>query len=148
MKTGVLLLFLVAACATTAVAASPLHTAGATTVCLGSHHVLANRVPIRQVLPRPLSATAALQISFALVPAQALDNGHIVFEPSPAKAKVVAAAWFAYSMEQASHVKGVDLSKIKIELRDVFTVSGNTITVWQNQPVKPASRRLVARCLR
>jgi hypothetical protein len=88
-----------------------------------------------------------VQISFALVSAQALDHGEIVFEPTAAKAKSVAAGWVAYSLEQASHVQGVDLSMIKIRIRDAFTVSGNTITVWENQPVKPASRRLVAGCL-
>ena len=47
-----------------------------------------------------------------------------------------------------SKVQGVDLSKVKITLKDVFTVRGNSITVWENQPVKVASRRIVNACLR
>jgi hypothetical protein len=148
MRVGAVAMLLVAMLAAAASGATSSYTAGATTACLNSRHVLVSRKPIRQVLPRPLPATAALQISFALIPAQAIDNGYIVFEPTAGKAKTVAAAWYAYSIEQASHVKGVDLSMIKIRLRDVFTVSGNAITVWNSQPVKPASRRLVASCLR
>ena len=148
MRVGVMAILVVALWAATAQSATMTYTAKSTTRCLTSRHVLANPEPVRRFLPRPLTATAALQISFALIPAQALDHGDIVFEPTAAKAKSVAAAWFAYSMEQASHVKGVDLSLIKIHLRDVFTVSGNTITVWESQPVKLTSRRLIASCLR
>jgi hypothetical protein len=148
MRLGVITVLLVATFAATASGATSTYTASATSACLTSRHVLANSKPVRQVLPKPLTATAVLQISFAFIPAQAIDSGEIVFEPTAAKAKTVAAAWYAYSLKQASQVKGVDLSMIKIQLRDVFTVAGNTITVWNNQPVKQASRRLVSRCLR
>jgi hypothetical protein len=99
-------------------------------------------------MPASVPAVATLKANFALIPSQALDNGLIVFEQSPAKAQRVAAAWFAIEMRQLAKMQGVDLSKVKISLRDVFTVSGNTITTWLSQPVKPASRRLVATCLR
>jgi hypothetical protein len=148
MRLCVIATLVVATFAATAAGATGTYTAGATTACLSSRHVLASSKPVRQVLPKPLTATNALLISFALIPAQAIDSGYIVFEPTAAKAKTVAAAWFAYSLKEASHVKGVDLSMLKVQLRDVFTVTGNTITVWNNQPVKPASRRLVAKCLR
>lgn len=130
-----------------AIAAGSEYTASATSACLTSHRVLVSRVPRAQVLPLSLPAVSALRLSFGLIPAQALDNGVIVFERNPATAQRVAAAWFAYDKRQAARVQGVDLSKIKMRLSDVYTVSGNTITAWSSQPVKLASRRIVARCL-
>jgi hypothetical protein len=93
----------------------------------------------KTMLPMKLPATAVLQVSFALIPARALDHGYVVFERSPAAAARVATAWFNHDLKQMSKVQGVDLSKVKITLKDVFAVRGNSITVWENQPVKVAS---------
>jgi hypothetical protein len=124
------------------------YSAAATTTCLSSHRVLVSRVARAPDMPKSLPALATLKMSFALIPSEALDNGAIVFEKSPTKAQRVAAAWFEIEKRQLAKTQGVDLSRFKITLRDVFTVSGNTITTWYSQPVKPASRRLVAGCLR
>jgi hypothetical protein len=144
----VLVLLVSAIAASCAEAMGDPYTATATDKCLTSHHVLVSRVARVPQMPVSLPAVATLKASFALIPSQALDSGVIVFEQSPAKAQRVAAAWFAIEKRQLAKMPGVDLSKIQISLRDVFTVSGNTITTWYSQPVKPASRRLVAGCLR
>jgi hypothetical protein len=138
---------LLAAATSVAAAAGTPYSAKPTTNCLMAHHVLVSSQSRSQVLPPKLPATAVIQMSFALVPAQALDHGYVAFERDPATAKRVAAAWFTYSLKQASRVEGVDLSMLKITLKEAFTVRGNSITVWENQP-KTASRRLISSCLR
>jgi hypothetical protein len=134
--------------ATGAAAMVASYSAAATMSCLSSHRVLVSRVARVPDMPKSLPALATLKLSFALIPPEALDNGAIVFERSPTSAQRVAAAWFEIEKRQIAKTQGVDLSKIKITRRDVFTVSGNTITAWYSQPFKPASRRLVAGCLR
>jgi hypothetical protein len=143
-----LVVCILAVCTSAAAAVATTYTAKATTKCLMSHHVLVSPQSKAQVLPLKLPAVAAIQVSFAFIPSQALDHGYVVFERDPAIASRVATAWFNYDLKQASKVKGVDLSKVRITLKDVFTVRGNSITVWQNQPVKAASRRLTTLCLR
>jgi hypothetical protein len=148
VRFGVWVFVVVAVVPATAAGAASTYTAKATTACLTARHVLAQPERRSRVLPPGLPATDVVQFSLALIPAQALDNGYIVFERDAPTAQRVAERWFRYDLAQAAKVKGVDLTKIKIRLRDVFTVKGNTITGWRNQPVKPASRRLIGVCLR
>lgn len=148
MKLGILIGLAAVLVPTATGSAGAAYSAKATAACLTGQHVLTSDEPRPWVLPPGLPAVGVLQFSLALIPGQALDNGSIVFERDPATATRVAERWFRYDLAQAAKVKGVDLSKLKIQLSDVFTVKKNTITVWRNQPVKPASLRLVSRCLR
>ena len=70
-----------------------------------------------------------------------------VFERAEATATRVAERWFRYRRAQAVRVK-VDLSEVKIQLPHSLTVKQNTLAVWDNQPVKNASRRLISGYLR
>jgi hypothetical protein len=122
--------------------------ARATTACLTAHRVLANSVPRTQVLPARYPSVAALQISFALIPAQSIDHGWIFFEKDPATASRVGAAWIAYLIKQAARVQGIDQSQAARVIRASVSVDRNAIVQWDNRPTKAASRRLVASCLR
>ena len=113
-----------------------------------SHEVLASPIRRTQVLPAQSPAVAALQISFALVPAQALDHGWIIFEKSSATAQHVSAALIIYLVAQAQRVRGIDQNKAKRLIQESVSVSRNAIVEWGNLPVKDASRKLIASCLR
>jgi hypothetical protein len=134
--------------ATAAAAGSAPYSARATTACLTAHRVLANSVPRSQVLPAHYPAVAALQISFALIPAQAIDHGWIIFEKDPATAQRVGAAWIAYSVKHAERVQGIDQSEARRVILEAVSVTGNAIVEWDNHPIKAASRKRIASCLR
>jgi len=99
-------------------------------------------------VPAGIPAVSAIGFSFALISAQALDHGTIVFERDAATAKRATAALFAYSVKQAKQVQGIPMNQVKAIIREAFTIRGNAIIVWENPHTKPASKRLVAACLR
>jgi hypothetical protein len=138
---------LAASSVSAAAAGSAPYTAGATGACLTSHSVLVSPVATSRVLPPHYAAVAALQVSFAMIPAQAIDSATIVFEKDPATARRVRAAWLAYSVKRAQHVQGIDQAVAKRAIEQLLRVSGNAIVGWGNA-VKPATRKLVASCLR
>jgi len=123
-------------------------TSSRTATCLAAHRVIANSAPVKTSVPPGIPAVAALDFTFALIPAQAVDHGSIVFERDPSAARRAAAAWLSYSLAQAARVQGIDQARARAILKAAFTVRGNAVVLWDNAHVKPASRRRIAGCLR
>jgi hypothetical protein len=55
---------------------------------------------------------------------------------------------FAFNVAEASPVQWISLAKAKAVIRQSLTLHGNSVTVWQNHPVKSASRSRVLSCIR
>jgi hypothetical protein len=128
--------------------AATTYTVRPTTACLTAHRVLSSRLPLASALPPGTTAVAAISFSFALIPAQVLDNGLIVFARSPTAAQKVAAAWIAYAIAQASHVQGIDQAKARARIRNSVSTKANAVVIWNDATPKAASRQRVATCLR
>jgi hypothetical protein len=123
-------------------------TATRTSSCLTAHNLISNVIPKRSAVPPSIPVEAAVEFSFALIPAQALDHGSIVFARDTATAKRALALLFAYYVNQALRVHGVDRAQVKALIRESMSLRGNAITLWVNHPVKTASRKRIAACLR
>jgi hypothetical protein len=121
---------------------------GRTAACLSAHQVLANAAATKSVVPPTIPAVSAIQFSFALVPAQAIDHGSIVFERDPATAKRASEAWYTYSVAQAQRVQGISMKQATAVIRASFTLLGNAIVLWDNQHPKAASKKRISTCLR
>ncbi len=141
------LLALTCAAATAGAATAPF-TAKRTTACLTVHQVISNPAAKKDVLPPGYPAVAALEFSFAMIPAQAVDHGALVFERNSATAQLVATKWIAYSIQQAMRVQGIDQDKARARILGSVSLRRNVITLWENDHVKPASRARIAGCLR
>jgi hypothetical protein len=141
-------LFAVSCVAAASGAASALFTAKRTTSCLTAHQVISNPAAKKDVLPPGYPAVAALEFTFAMIPAQAVDHGTLVFERNAATAQLVATRWIAYSIQRASHVQGIDQNKARARILSSVSLRRNVVTLWDNEHVKPASRVRITGCLR
>jgi hypothetical protein len=148
MKSFVLVVVGVVVVAASASAARSPHTAKRTAACLTAHKVLTRQDPVKQVLPPGLKAVEALSIGFAMIPAQATDQAELFFAASPRSAKTLAAGWIRFSIEQASHVQGINQADVARRIRNSVSVQGNVVVSWQIEHPKLASKRLVASCLK
>jgi len=140
------LLALVASSATAG--ATIPYTAKRTTTCLSAHQVISNPVSKSRAVPAQFPAVAVLQFSFALVAAEALDHGNVVFERDAVTAKRVTTAWIAYAVSQAQRVQGINQKQALALVLQAISRNGNAITIWTNTHVKPASRARLSSCLR
>ena len=133
--------------ASSSAAGSP-YTAKRTAACLTAHKVLTTQDRVKKVLPPGLKAVEALSIGFAMIPAQATDSAELFFAVNGAAAKTLAAGWIRYSIEQASHVQGINQADVRKRIRDHVSVQGNVVVGWGVDRPKLASKRLVASCLK
>ena len=124
------------------------YTARPTSACLTAHKVIVNPLPRTQAVPPHVPVLAAIEYSFALIPAQAVDHGEIVFERDAATAQRAWAKLYAMNVAEAAQVQGISLAKAAAVIRQSLGLHGNAVTIWENHPVKAASRARVLGCLR
>jgi hypothetical protein len=125
-----------------------VYTVKPTSACLTAHKVLVSPIPRAQAVPAHVPVLAAINYSFALIPAQAVDHGEVVFERDAATAQRAWAKLYAINVAEAAQVQGISLAKAAALIRQALGLHGNAITIWANHPFKAASRTRVVGCLR